>query len=395
MRLAGRAVERSGLGREPDKDRRGDERPPAAASLSARCAIRPTSARRSGVGSSRASEASPRASFDGGRAARPEVGDGRGHDQPLGRRPRRRGRAARIWPRSRRGRPRRRAGSGTDAARDQGHAGAAGERRLGDRDAHLPGGAVADEPNRIDRLGRAAGRDDDVAAREIGRAAARRRWPGGRVGRADGRSAIAATTASTIGGELGEPAHADWPDASGPDSGLHDRGSRNRRAAARRSRGSPGARTSRRPSPARRRPAPRSRGTVAVTASPASPLAIAASQWAVAGATTNASAESAITMWPIRPSGSSASTSVRRGGGSAPRTRAAPTNRVAGGVSRHRTSAPSAWRSRSSSGALYAAIEPVTPSAIRRPSSGRPVTARARGARLAAGRPRRGRSRGP
>ena len=39
---------------------------------------------------------------------------------------------------------------------------------------------------------------------------------------------------------------------------------------------------------------------VAVTASPARPVAMAASQWAVAGATTIASALSAITMWPIR-----------------------------------------------------------------------------------------------
>jgi hypothetical protein len=48
---------------------------------------------------------------------------------------------------------------------------------------------------------------------------------------------------------------------------------------------------------------------VAVTVSAARPLAIAPSQWAVAGATTSASAVSAATMWPIRPSGSSASTS--------------------------------------------------------------------------------------
>ena len=42
---------------------------------------------------------------------------------------------------------------------------------------------------------------------------------------------------------------------------------------------------------------------VAVTTSPARPAAIAPSQCAVAGATRIASAESAATMWPIRPSG--------------------------------------------------------------------------------------------
>jgi hypothetical protein len=42
---------------------------------------------------------------------------------------------------------------------------------------------------------------------------------------------------------------------------------------------------------------------VAVTTSPAIPFAIIPSQWAVAGATTIASAVSAMTMWPIRPSG--------------------------------------------------------------------------------------------
>jgi hypothetical protein len=49
---------------------------------------------------------------------------------------------------------------------------------------------------------------------------------------------------------------------------------------------------------------------VAVITSSARPAAIAASQRAVAGATRIASAESAATMWAIRPSGSSSSGSA-------------------------------------------------------------------------------------
>jgi hypothetical protein len=111
----------------------------------------------------------------------------------------------------------------------------------------------------------------------------------------------------------------------------------------------------------------------ALTTSPDSPLAIAASQCAVAGATTIASALSPMTMCPIRPSGSRARTSVSTGWRDRAANERGPTKWVAAGVSITATSAPSARRRRSSSTALYAAIEPVTPSPMRRPSS-RPLT---------------------
>ena len=92
--------------------------------------------------------------------------------------------------------------------------------------------------------------------------------------------------------------------------------------------------------------------TVAVTTSPASPLAIAPRKCAVAGATTMASALSATTMCPIRPSGSSSRMSVSTGWRDRAAKVSGPTNRVAAGLSITATSAPSARRSRSSSTAL-------------------------------------------
>ena len=91
---------------------------------------------------------------------------------------------------------------------------------------------------------------------------------------------------------------------------------------------------------------------VAVTTSPASPPAIAPSQCAVAGATTIASAVSATTMWPIRPSGSRSSSSVSTGWRESAANESGPTKRVAAGVSITATSAPSARSRRSSSTAL-------------------------------------------
>src|SRR5262245_17583784 len=90
-------------------------------------------------------------------------------------------------------------------------------------------------------------------------------------------------------------------------------------------------------------------------------------QGAVAGATTTTSAVSAATIWPIRPSGSSERTSDSTAWRLNASSVSGATNRVADGDSRTTTSAPSAWRSRSSSTDLNAAIEPVTPSATRRP----------------------------
>ena len=63
------------------------------------------------------------------------------------------------------------------------------------------------------------------------------------------------------------------------------------------------------------------------------PPAIAASQWAVAGATTIASALSAMTMWPMRRSGSRSSTSVSTGWRDRAANDSGPTKRVADGVS--------------------------------------------------------------
>ena len=120
-----------------------------------------------------------------------------------------------------------------------------------------------------------------------------------------GRSPIAATTASTIAGSSASRPTPDWPDASCPPRARRSC-TRTRPAGARRCRGSPGASTCRRPSPGRRRPARVVARQVAVTSRRTGRGPWPPSQWAVAGATTIASALSATTMWPIRPSGSSA-----------------------------------------------------------------------------------------
>lgn len=90
----------------------------------------------------------------------------------------------------------------------------------------------------------------------------------------------------------------------------------------------------------------------AATVSPAIPPAMVPIQWAVAGATTIASAASAMTMCPIRPSGRRARTSVSTGCRDSAANDRGPTNRLAAGVSITTTSAPSARRRRSSSTAL-------------------------------------------
>ena len=79
---------------------------------------------------------------------------------------------------------------------------------------------------------------------------------------------------------------------------------------------------------------------------------MAASQCAVAGATTIASALSASTMCPIRPSGVSSRSSVSTGWRDSAANDSGPTNRAADGESMTATSAPSAVSSRSSSTAL-------------------------------------------
>src|SRR5204863_1283396 len=61
------------------------------------------------------------------------------------------------------------------------------ERGIGDRDAHHPGRAVREDADRVDRLGRSAGGDHDVAPGQVRLAGEwRGRWAARRIGRADG-----------------------------------------------------------------------------------------------------------------------------------------------------------------------------------------------------------------
>ena len=331
----------------------------AAPSLSSPCTIRPTSASRSGVGSrarvipaprsslwstvsagrksataaamTRASKpAAPAASWVEPQEGGAEVGRGLDPDD---------GRVGWRFDVDRRG--------------HQGHPGASIERGLGDRDAHPARRAIADEPDRVDGLARAARRHHDVATLEIGI-----------MSRLDERRAR---------GRVGGP---DRAIGHGRDHGLHDRPDLGEAAHA----GLPGRQRTRRPgarsgSRSRRRRratlvrvagcvhmSPSIAGAtttgaedarhVAVTTSPARPLAIAPSQCAVAGATTMASAVSATTMWPIRPSGRRASRSVSTGWRDSAANVSGPTNRAADGVSITAVSAPSARRARTSSTAL-------------------------------------------
>ena len=93
-------------------------------------------------------------------------------------------------------------------ADDERHPGAAIEGGLGEGDAHLAGRAVADEPDRIDRLGGAAGSDHDVATLEVGVVgSADDRRTVGRVGRADGPAGDGRDDGVDDRGGLGEAAH--------------------------------------------------------------------------------------------------------------------------------------------------------------------------------------------
>ena len=77
-----------------------------------------------------------------------------------------------------------------EAAGDQRDPRPASDRGPGDRDAHLAAAAIADEPDGVDRLGGAAGGDDDVATLEVeGAQAVDDRGPGGGAGLADRRVA--------------------------------------------------------------------------------------------------------------------------------------------------------------------------------------------------------------
>ena len=258
----------------------------------------------------------------------------------------------------------------------------------------LPGGAVADEADRVDRLARAARGDDDVPAGEVGVAAgAGERRSRRRIGGADRPIADGRDDRVDDRDQFGKP-----PDArSGPRPAVRSPARRScsrnvaqpRDVGARRRMAS----TSRRPSPGRRRPAPPSRGR-------SRSRRRRPGRWPSRRASGRSPARRRsrrrcrpTTMWPIRPSGRRSSRSVSTGWRDRAANESGPTNRVADGVSMTATSAPSARSRRSSSTALYAAIEPVTPSPMSRPSS-RPVTAGpARAARRR--RPRRGGWPGP
>ena len=280
-----------------------------------------------------------------------------------------------------------------DPARDDRHLRPARERRVRDRDPHLPRAPVADEPDGVDGLRGSAGAHDDAAAREV-RVPRRRgeRRARGRVRLADGPAGDGVDDRVHDERQVREPADALLARRERADLRRRPCGSRSRAGGARRCRGSRGASTCRRPSPGRTTTGADVARQAAVTASFAMPFAIAPSQRAVAGATTITSAASATTMCPIRWSGRSPRTSVSTACRESAPNVSGPTNVAAAGVSITTTSAPSARSRRSSSTALYAAIEPHTPRPISRPSSrpltGPPATARRR-------RPRRGGSRGP
>ena len=165
--------------------------------------------------------------------------------------------------------------------------------------------------NRTGSIGsaRAAGGDHDVPARQVGLAGRRldeRRACGGprcadRAPSDGGDDGVDDRRAARPGGPT-----PDWPDASGPGRRWRRSRSRSRREAGptlacvagwvHMSPSIAGATTT----------GAEVARQAAVTTSPASPLAIAPSQWAVAGATTTRRRASATTMCPIRPSGSSA-----------------------------------------------------------------------------------------
>ena len=293
-----------------------------------------------------------------GRAGR-EVRHGRGHDERVGppavRRPSRRCSArpqlgGRLDANDRRAvrqcRPRPRG--------DQGHGGPARQRRLGDRDAHLPGRAVADVADRVDRLARAAGGDDDLAADEVG-LARRRSASGGRAagfGWRTGRSGDRRDDGVDDRGQLGQPADAGLARRERAGLRRHDRvaeGVAEARDVRDRRRVGPHVAVHRGRHDDRRAGARHA----AVTTSPASPFAIAAEPVrrrrrdddGVRRVGDDDVADPAVRQEVEH-------VASRRGGARAPRTTAARRIALRRGESSTTTSAPSAVRSRSSSTAL-------------------------------------------
>ena len=306
--LVRRAFERARLGGEPDEDRAR----PTGTGERGRGGGRP---RRGGPASARARASGPRraSSFESAARAGRKSATAAAMTRASAPVDDRSSTASRIWAVVSTRMTVASAGSGTaDMPGDERHPRPAGERRLGDGDAHLAGRAVADEPDRVDRLGRAAGGDRRRAGRRGPRsrggstqrrasARVRRHGPAGRRPPRRRRRRCAGSSAS-------RPT---------PDLARRERArrrarrscSRSRPAAARRSPGSRGATTSRRPSPARRRPAPTSR---ARSRSPRRPRG----RWPSRPASGPSPARRRAhprrrrrTMWPIRPSGSSARTS--------------------------------------------------------------------------------------
>ena len=222
---------------------------------------------------------------------------------------------------------------------------------------HLARRAIADEADGVDRLGRAAGGDDDVETRQVVRAAGAGAGRGrGRGGSCLPRAAAGrgvwdpvarlrgALTASTVAStmrsrarepaladharserarlrlddaiaELPQPGHVGLGGRVGVHAAVHGRGDDHRHGG-----GQAGGRDRcRRPG---RGPWP-------------------PSQWAVAGATTIASTSWAAAMWPIRPSPWSDSTSESTGWRLSVSSVSVPMNSTAELVIRTRTSAPS------------------------------------------------------
>ena len=322
-------------------------------------AIRPISASRSGVASSSRVSASPRASLRVGPGRRPEVGDRRRHHEGIeagravGVVGRAQERGAQVGGRLDRDDRRRRSGSGTStfaamtvtrAPRSSAASAIAAPIFPVERLPMKRTGSIASRvPPAVTTMWRPARSASRAGSTSGGRAA-------GSEART-GRSPTAATTASTIGRQLRQPPDARLARRERPGLGLDDRVPE-RRAAARRWRPSRGASTCRRPSPARRRPAPRSRD--AWRSRRRRP-----GRWP----SRPASARSPVPRRSRRPCrrrrcGRSARRAAGRaarsrpGGATAPRTRADRRSGSRPGVSITATSAPSARSRRSSSTAL-------------------------------------------
>ena len=238
-----------------------------APSLSRPRAIRATSASRSGVASSSRVSASPRSSLRSARVAGRKSATAAAMTSAskparavgvVGRAQQRGAQVGGRLDRDDRGAGRE---GDLDVGGDDRHPRAAVEGRLGDRGAHPAGRAVADETDRVDRLARPAGGHDDVAAGQVGVAGRfDERWAGGRIGGTDRAIADGRDDGVDDGRQLGQPPDARLARRERTGVGLDDRVAE---LAQPRDVGdaSPGGSTCRRPSPARRRPAPTSRGS--------------------------------------------------------------------------------------------------------------------------------------